>query len=232
MRGPPTVAAIALSALILCCGRPLNGKDQENVLPIDQYIREAESRAAAQSVSPGSLYSPAGLLGDASRDLQARQVDDIVTIVVADRASAVSRGVTNTGRKSNASASVSAMFGAMPAAGAMANLAKLGGAQQLQGQGETSRETTLTTTISARVTHVLPNGYLVVQGHKNILINSERQQVAVRGVVRWSDIGSSNNVLSDRLAELEIRVNGKGVVGDAIRRPNILYRILLGILPF
>jgi flagellar L-ring protein precursor FlgH len=31
---------------------------------------------------------------------------------------------------------------------------------------------------------------------------------------------------------MEIRVNGKGVVGDAVRRPNILYRVLLGLLPF
>ena len=30
----------------------------------------------------------------------------------------------------------------------------------------------------------------------------------------------------------ELRINGKGVVNDAIRRPNILYRILLGVLPF
>jgi flagellar L-ring protein FlgH len=31
---------------------------------------------------------------------------------------------------------------------------------------------------------------------------------------------------------MEVQVNGKGVVGDVIRRPNILYRILLGLLPF
>jgi len=31
---------------------------------------------------------------------------------------------------------------------------------------------------------------------------------------------------------MEIRVNGKGVVSDAVRRPNILYRLLLGLLPF
>jgi hypothetical protein len=27
-------------------------------------------------------------------------------------------------------------------------------------------------------------------------------------------------------------VNGKGVVNDAVKRPFILYRILLGLLPF
>ena len=37
---------------------------------------------------------------------------------------------------------------------------------------------------------------------------------------------------SDRLGQLEVRVNGKGVVGDAIKRPFFLYRLLLGLLPF
>jgi flagellar L-ring protein precursor FlgH len=50
--------------------------------------------------------------------------------------------------------------------------------------------------------------------------------------VRPTDLLSDNTVRSDRLAQLEVRVNGKGVVGDAIRRPNFLYRILLGLLPF
>jgi flagellar L-ring protein precursor FlgH len=39
-------------------------------------------------------------------------------------------------------------------------------------------------------------------------------------------------VQSDRLAQLEVHIDGKGVVGDAIKRPFILYRLLLGILPF
>lgn len=200
--------------------------------PIDAYIEQVASRAAHRTVSPGSLYSPAGILGDASRDLQARQVDDIVTIVVADRASAVSRGVTNTGRDSSASSSITSLFGALPSAGGLANLAELGGSRAIKGQGETSRETVLTTTLSARVTHVLPNGNLVVHGVKEIWVNSERQEVAVRGIVRWSDINSSNQVASNQLANLEVRVNGKGVVGDAIKRPNFLYRLLFGILPF
>ena len=37
---------------------------------------------------------------------------------------------------------------------------------------------------------------------------------------------------ADRLADLEVRINGKGVVNDSVKRPFILYRILLGLLPF
>jgi flagellar L-ring protein precursor FlgH len=31
---------------------------------------------------------------------------------------------------------------------------------------------------------------------------------------------------------MEVRVNGQGVVSDAVRRPNALYRLILGLLPF
>jgi len=82
------------------------------------------------------------------------------------------------------------------------------------------------------VTHVLPNGGLVVEASKEIQINSEHQTITVRGVVRPADIDPTNSVQSTRLGQLEVHVNGKGVVGDAIKRPFILYRILLGLLPF
>jgi flagellar L-ring protein precursor FlgH len=50
--------------------------------------------------------------------------------------------------------------------------------------------------------------------------------------VRPADLGPNNVVPSDLIAQLEVSVNGKGVVGDAIRRPFILYRVLMGLLPF
>ncbi len=111
-------------------------------------------------------------------------------------------------------------------------MAQLGGESKLDGAGETSRESSLSTTVSAYVKQVMPNGNLVLEGTKDVMVNSERQRVIVRGMARWIDISPSNRIASDRLAALEIQIQGKGVVQDAIRRPNILYRILLGILPF
>lgn len=59
-----------------------------------------------------------------------------------------------------------------------------------------SRETELRTTVSARVTNVLPNGNLVVSGVKEVMVNSERQRITISGVVRWNDVSLSNR---DRL---------------------------------
>jgi flagellar L-ring protein precursor FlgH len=156
----------------------------------------------------------------------------LVTIVVLDNSTATSTGTTNTQRKSSASASVTSLVGPKSATGALANLANTSGNQQLQGQGTTSRGTTLSATVTATVTDVLPNGNLVVQGQKEILVNSERQLITVRGIVRPDDLSSANSIPSDRVARMEILVNGKGVVNDAVKRPFILYRLLLGLLPF
>ena len=154
------------------------------------------------------------------------------TIVVAEQASAVSTGATQTSRKSSANSSIVALAGATPSAGALANLANLSNDTELNGAGSTSRTTALTTNLTARVSYVLPNGFLVVEGTKNVQINSEWQTVTVRGIVRPADIGPDNSIVSNRLGQLEVKLDGKGVVADAIRRPNVLYRLLLGLLPF
>jgi flagellar L-ring protein precursor FlgH len=56
--------------------------------------------------------------------------------------------------------------------------------------------------------------------------------ITVRGVVRPADLSPDNVVQSENIAQLEVSVNGKGVVGDAIRRPFFLYRLLMQVLPF
>jgi flagellar L-ring protein precursor FlgH len=78
---------------------------------------------------------------------------------------------------------------------------------------------------------VLTNGNLVVEGSKNVTINSENQIITIRGVIRPIDLDTTNSIQSARLAQMEVQVNGKGVVGDVMRRP-LLSRIFLGWLPF
>jgi flagellar L-ring protein FlgH len=218
---------------IFCAAGYAKKKPDAGVSPLDRYVAEANARiAAAPAPSPGAIWSPGARLADAARDPRASQVDDILTILVVESASAVAKGTTKTQRSSSTSASVNALGGITRAVGPLANMAGASGDTQLSGEGTTSRDIVISTTLTARVAAVLPNGTMLVEAAKDVQINSERQMIAVRGVVRPADIGPDNTVRSDRLAQLEVRVNGKGVVGDAIRRPFFLYRILLGLLPF
>jgi flagellar L-ring protein precursor FlgH len=190
------------------------------------------SMFAQMGASPGSVYSPSGVLADAARDLRAGRVDDVLTIVVNENASAVASGVTNTSRKSSAQNGITGLAGTLPATSKLSNLLTVTNNQQLQGQGQTSRNMTLTTTISARVIDVTPNGTLTIEGTKEIAVNSEKQTITVRGLVRPVDVTTANTVSSNQVANLQVLVNGKGVVGDAVKRPFFLYRLLLGLLPF
>lgn len=228
---------LLLAASLLALGLPAGAarkRKPPEPSPLERYIRDAGSRPApdASESASGSTWTPAARLVDLGSDLRASQVDDVITILVAEQASAVSAGTTKTARKSSASSNVTALAGVTRATGPWANLAGANTNTQLDGQGSTTRQTNLSTTLSARVSQVLPNGFLVVEGTKEIGINSERQVITVRGVVRPVDLSPGNTVRSDHLTELEVRINGKGVVGDSIRRPFILYRVLMGLLPF
>jgi flagellar L-ring protein precursor FlgH len=208
-------------------------KKQAEPSPLDRYLQDALKQAPLPAQpSPGSLWSPSSRLTDVGSDVRAVQVDDMVTVIVQERASAVATGTTKTARASTAKSQVTSLAGPKIPTGAMQNLLNLNSAQALDGAGATSRTTTLSTTLSARVTHVLPNGYLVLEGAKDVQVNSERQVVNVRGVIRPSDLSPGNIIGSNQIAQMEIKINGKGVVNDAIKRPFILYRLLLGLLPF
>jgi flagellar L-ring protein precursor FlgH len=200
--------------------------------PLDIYVRDAAQQAHQQPPTEGSVWTPVAQFADLGRDLIASRVNDLVTIVVTEQASAVSTGASQTSRQSSLAVSIPQLAGIKSPTGGLANLVNMTGSNGLNGNGTTSRQTTISTTVSARVTHVLPNGYLVLEGTKSVQINSESQVIVVRGIVRPADLAHDNSVQSDRLAQMEIQLNGKGVVGDAIRRPNVLYRFLMGILPF
>jgi flagellar L-ring protein precursor FlgH len=225
-----TIAIILLCVCLTAAKKPKQPEQSPLDLTLEQ-IAAAEG-TERQTVQPGSVWTPTALFSDLSADLRARRVGDIVTIMVQERASAVSSGTVKTQRNSSLKSNIAAAGGITRAAGPLANLANVGTTSALNGQGATTRDTTLNATISAVVTQVLPNGSLVIQGTKNVKINSENQVLSLRGIVRAVDLTAANAVSSDRVAQMDLQVNGKGVVADSVRRPFILYRLIMGILPF
>ena len=238
MKIPAWMVWVLLTPFLLADGDSKKSKDQPKapvLTPLEQYVQQSATRAksvTALETSPGSLWNPSASLSDLARDNRASQVDDIVTVLVSENTSAVANGGAKSARASAAGSSITALAGVKSPTGALANLLGVTGNTSLTGSGTTERDTTLTTNISARVIAVLPNGYLVVDAVKDVQVDSEHQLISIRGVVRPADITTANTVSSDNVADMEIHVNGKGVINDAIHRPNFLYRLILGLLPF
>jgi flagellar L-ring protein precursor FlgH len=199
---------------------------------LDKYLKSASVSVNEESAAPGAIWSASSRLDDLARDLRANRVDDVVTIVVTETINAAASGASTTERASSANAAITSLAGPKSPTGALANLLNTTGDQKLNGTGTTTRTATLNAVLSARVVKVLPGGMLYIEGSKDLQVNSEQQAITVRGIIRTTDITTANTVGSTQIADMEIRLNGKGVVGDAIRRPNFLYRLVLGLLPF
>jgi flagellar L-ring protein precursor FlgH len=239
MKSRILILCLALACMSAAQIPGLGGKKKTPAKPaepslLDQYIKSEAAAGDKEAVeaAPGAIWSPSARLTDMGRDLRASQVNDVVTVLVSENVNAVAGGASTTERASSANAAITSLVGPKSATGALANLLGATGDQKLNGTGTTSRTATLTATLTARVVKVFPGGLLLIEGNKSIEVNSEQQVITIRGIVRTPDISTANSVASTQIADMEVRVNGKGVVGDAVRRPNALYRLLLGLLPF
>jgi len=160
----------------------------------------------------------------ARSDLRAGQVDGMLTIVVAQQASAVTTGATKTQRTSTKNYQADGSAGQL--GGDVRRYTAFGSGNH---QPHASAGHHLDRRSHPRAAQWRAGGG-GIQGHPNQL------RAAGDFGSRRSPAGRlstpTNRVQSDGLGQLDVRVNGKGVVGTGIRRPFFLYRFLLGLLPF
>jgi flagellar L-ring protein precursor FlgH len=195
------------------------------------YVEDANRRKVDAGSTEGSLWTGTGYRSNLFRDSKARYVDDVVTIRVSESTQAVASADAKNSRNSSMTAGFDHLFGAEKAIKELPTMLSGQGKSSFDGTGSTSRETTLQTNLTARVVGVLPNGYLVVEGMRQVRVNNESQNVYLTGIVRPEDISQNNVVLSSSVAQMSVRVEGKGFVSQPLK-PGWLYRILIGILPF
>ncbi|HTY60975.1 MAG TPA: flagellar basal body L-ring protein FlgH [Acidobacteriota bacterium] len=198
---------------------------------LQTYVESANKVKTETGKSEGSLWTNHGYRSNLFRDSKARNIDDVVTINVSESTQAVSTADAKNTKSTSMTAGMDHLFGLEKKINELPNMVSGKSDSSFAGQGSTSRQTTLATSLTARVINVLPNGYLVVEGMREIRVNNENQSVYLTGVVRPEDISASNTVLSSAVAQMSVRVQGKGVVSQPLK-PGWLYKILNGILPF
>ena len=145
---------------------------------------------------------------------------DVVTIKIIEVAQASNAADTDLSRKSSMSAKVDSLFTAKKLFGVtpMGQNAFESNAENAHvGKGTTTREGKVTASITALVTHVLPNGNLVIKGTRAVGVNNEEQFITLTGIVRQEDLSRDNAVLSTQIAEAHITLAGAGVVADKQR---------------
>jgi flagellar L-ring protein precursor FlgH len=196
-----------------------------------RYIERVRATTAPSS-SPGSIWVPQGRFADLPGDDKARNVNDTIIINVIEQTAAEGDASVKSQRTFSASSGISALGGLLKANNGLQNLFSPQSSQALNGQAQTTSDSSFTTSLAAQVVSVLPNGFLVVEAVRQMEMNNQRQILVVHGVVRPSDIAVDNSVLSSQVNNLEIKLNGKGVLSDGVRPPNKLIRAILKLVGF
>ena len=196
------------------------------------YIERVRAQQAAEVLTPGSIWSPEGRLVRLGTDAKAVRLHDVVAIVVTESLAASTDGQVKNSRASNASSGLTGLLGKLKTSNAMQNLIGMTAASGLSAQGQSTTNSSLSTTFGAEVVDVLPNGMLVVQATRQLTFSQQTQLIKLRGLVRPEDVSSQNQVQSTAMTDLELDVTGKGIVNDATYRQNAVVRFLQKILVF
>lgn len=178
----------------------------------------------------GSLYSMQGasLFAD-KKDLQ---VGDIIQINISESLSADSndkRELTST-RNSNLGGGVLAATGTNALNGTVNKLAnKLNGTLGVgfstnssssdKGVVKTQFDETFETVISAIIEETYQNGNYFIKGSKELLIDGQKQEIIISGVIRPYDITSDNSVSSSQMANLKVLYDKEGQEADILDTP-------------
>ncbi len=171
-------------------------------------------------VNPGSLFQPS--YSNPFADRTARQVGDLVTILVNEQTLATYGASTKTSKDDKNGIQVNLFNDFLNGLFRPITTSASGSSS---GQGSTNYNSRMATRLGATVIEVLPNGNLVIEAKRTLVTNKQTQMLALSGIVRRDDITPENTVLSSQISEAEIRMEGKGSIADR-QRKGILTQII------
>lgn len=186
-------------------------------------------------------YNPNSLWRSGNRaffeDQRAKQVGDILTVVVTISDKAQFDNETTRKREDSSSLGAGGALGTaidtifMPAGVAASDIASTDSSSDFKGTGSVDRKESLETSVAAVVLQVLPNGNLVIEGRQEVRVNFEIRELVVGGIVRPEDITSDNKIASEKIAEARIGYGGRGQITD-VQQQRYGSQVMDILLPF
>jgi len=206
---------------IFFTGCSKNSLDPEIDFTPPKYVEEMPSQETEESLTLGSIYGQ----GDNPlfADRKAMKINDIVTVTIVESTSASSTGAKSLAKNSQSDLGP----GIFTYGGKDKNMVKLNNGMNnylgvgasfasssgFQGTGNNNRKENFTTSITARIVKIMSNGNYFISGNKELLINGEKQEVQINGVIRPDDINPENTILSTQIADAKILYKTEGDIG-------------------
>ncbi|MGY0558864.1 MULTISPECIES: flagellar basal body L-ring protein FlgH [unclassified Lysobacter] len=164
--------------------------------------------------SVGSIYASNSNNGlQLFQDNKARNVGDLLTIVLIERTSSTSRAKTAVTKDSGFSLGAPVLAGVPVTYNGQSILqAEVEAGRDFNGAGDSTQSNRLDGEVTVTVVRELGNGNLLVSGQKQMRLNQGDELVQVQGIVRTADIGPDNRITSDRVGNAQIVYGGRGTL--------------------
>jgi flagellar L-ring protein precursor FlgH len=215
--GRPSDARALTAALLGTTLAVLGGCANMQVEPGDpEYTAIAPVERPPVVYSNGSVFQYGYTLA-LFEDPKARNVGDMLTVILTERTEAAKSASTSTDKGSDIEIPNPTIFGddSITINDRLIFQNQIESQTEFEGEGDSDQSNRLSGTLTVTVAQVLPNGNFVVQGEKWIGINQGEEFVRLRGIVRPIDITKDNTVLSTQVADAQIYYRGKGAVADS-----------------
>jgi len=196
--------------------------------------------AVVQSAPGGSIWAKAGGIRPLHADDTAREVGDVLTIVINERSVVENETNRNLSKKSSrkiemaGNADLKDLVSLVRGEKAFRfpTISMDSGAEtKFDGKTAFDTDRSVVDQITVAVEDVLPNGNLVVLGTRHREVGQDKQTIQVSGIVRPSDITFSNTVSSSRLADFRLVLKIEGQERQ-FTMPGWFNRLLNWLNPF
>lgn len=154
-------------------------------------------------------------------DVKASKIGDAVLILIVEDTKANNSASTDSKRGTDYSAT--AGYQAGTSSGTYGG--SLGTGNKFSGSGQTNRNESIRSKVSARVIEVDEAGNLKIQAKRTTKVNGETQTITLEGLVRPVDINSENTVYSYNIMDLILTIEGDGSVSE-VQEPGLITKFL------
>jgi len=197
MRAPVLVAVLSLLAGC-ATSRSQHEKDAALMPPQPVLVHE-----------PGAIYADGGSMA-LFEDNKARNVGDLLTVVLVESTAAKKSAATNTSKNQDVSLGDISAFGKN-----ITSAVSVSGERGFAGKGDSTQSNSLSGSVTVTVVQRLNNGNLLVRGEKQLSLNQGSEVVKLEGIVRPADIGAGNSISSDRVGNARVTYAGRGALADS-----------------
>ncbi len=210
-----------LGLMVSMCGcaiKPLERPNDPNYAPVQP------ASLLPPQINDGSIYR-AGFATDLWMDQRARRVGDAITILLSESTTSSKSNSASIKKDTAVTAANPTIMGLSPNFHPNKILSsgdsgvtlenKVDSASDFSGAADAGQKNSLKGQITVTVSEVLPNGLLRVRGEKWLMLSKGEEFIRITGLIRPSDISTTNTVASTQIADARITYSGRGDLADA-----------------